>query len=171
MCFISSSVTQKIIQSQTEATKAKEKQKAQKTVQNKSQHKLPEKSPIIITNPVKRYGGPRVLNFSMSNFNGMEKENASPKRAIILNQKVAQKDKPHTITSADAESQNSSDSTTMTIKGSGDNGNTDNLSYLVIKDEPVEWTETEMEIVDEKEVYPEESVKTESYDSTSNEGM
>lgn len=51
-----------------------------------------------------------------------------------------------------------------------ENNKTDNLSYLVIKDEPLEWTETEMEIVDEKDVFVEESVKTEHYDSTSNEG-
>lgn len=53
----------------------------------------------------------------------------------------------------------------MIIKN--ENGKSDNMSYLVIKDEPVEWTETEMEI---KEVFPEESVKMEVYDSTSNEG-
>lgn len=56
----------------------------------------------------------------------------------------------------------------MIIKN--ENGKTDNMSYLVIKDEPVEWTETEMEIMEEKEVFPEESVKMEGYESTSNEG-
>lgn len=176
---VSSSVNQKIIQSHNEATKTKEGQKVQphKLLQSKIQSRGQENkqqsasSHHQSTSPlVKQYGGPRVLNFTMSNFNGnMEKENASPKKTIILNQKVAQhSDKPHTITSADAESQNSSDSTTVTIKN--ESGKTDNLSYLVIKDEPLEWTEADMEIVDEKEVYPEESMKTESYDSTSNEG-
>ncbi|XP_066246018.1 zinc finger and BTB domain-containing protein 14 isoform X1 [Euwallacea similis] len=162
-----SSVTQKIIQSQSEATKSKEIQRVQKALQAKVQQKVQDKV-VVAGASVKQYGGPRVLNFSMSNFNGIEKENASAKKAIILNQKVSQQDKPHTITSADAESQNSSDSTTLTIKT--ENGKSDNMSYLVIKDEPVEWTENEMEIVEEKEVFPEDSVKTESYDSTSNEG-
>lgn len=81
---------------------------------------------------------------------------------------MSQQDKPHTITSAEAEtSQNSSDSTII----KSENGKSDNMSYLVIKDEPVEWTETEMEIMEEKEVFPEESVKMEGYDSTSNEGI
>lgn len=53
------------------------------------QQKIQEKV-TTSSSSIKQYGGPRVLNFSMSNFNGMEKENTSPKKAIILNQKVGQ---------------------------------------------------------------------------------
>ncbi|KAF7274654.1 hypothetical protein GWI33_012672 [Rhynchophorus ferrugineus] len=144
-----------------------------KTSQNKVQNnKTQEKSggAQSASSNVKQYAGPRVLNFTMNNYNGaIEKEN-SPKKTIILNQKVAQQtDKPHTITSADAESLNSSENTVVAIKTENEK-HSDNLSYLVIKDEPLEWTETEMEILDEKEGYHDESVKTESNDSTSNEG-
>ncbi|KAJ8917847.1 hypothetical protein NQ315_010760, partial [Exocentrus adspersus] len=46
-----------------------------------------------------------------------------------------------------------------------------NLSYLVIKDEPIEWSEADMEIVDSKEVFDEMTVKSENetYESESNE--
>lgn len=77
-----------IIQSQNEATKAKEVQKAQqKMLQTKIPNKMQEKVVTISNNSIKQYGGPRVLNFTMSNFNGMEKETL-PKKTIILNQKV-----------------------------------------------------------------------------------
>ncbi|KAL1488466.1 hypothetical protein ABEB36_014937 [Hypothenemus hampei] len=170
---VSSNMTQKIIQAQTDATKIQA-QKVQKMLHHKMQQKTQQEKVVNSSgNNLKQYGGPRVLNFSMTNFNGMEQETSpsastsSKSRTLILNQKVNQQDKPHTITSAEAELQNSSDSTSMSIKG--ENGKTDNLSYLVIKDEPVEWPD-EMDIVDEKEVFPEESVKMEGYDSTSNEG-
>ncbi|XP_050304486.1 protein tramtrack, alpha isoform isoform X2 [Anthonomus grandis grandis] len=157
--------SQKIMQTSADP-KSKDMQKAQKPLksQNKSQEKV-----VATSSSVKQYGGPRVLNFSMNNFNGLEKENTSPKRAIILNQKVSQQDKPHTITSADVESQNSSDSTTLTLNANNGKA-TDNLSYLVIKDEPLEWAESEIDIVEHKEGFAEESVKSETYDSASNDG-
>lgn len=115
----------------------------------------PKNPPALVAAPkagVKKYGGPRVLNFTMSNFNGLEKE--APKRPpqLILNQKLAPKDKPHTITSAEAAAPAPKDN-----------------MFLLIKDEPVEWVDADMEIVDEKVGADEEPVKAE-YDSASNEG-
>ncbi|XP_060528477.1 protein tramtrack, beta isoform isoform X2 [Cylas formicarius] len=122
--------------------------------------------------PLKVYTRPKVLNFSMNNFNGsLDKENASPKRTIVLNQKLtAQKDKPHTITSAEAAALESPDSSDATDNIKSENSkHGDNLQFLVIKDEPLGWSEADMELIDQKEVFPEPSVKTESYDSTSND--
>ncbi|XP_030753868.1 protein tramtrack, beta isoform-like isoform X2 [Sitophilus oryzae] len=148
---------------------------ANKALQSRLQQKIQEKVPISaqVTSESnqKKLSGPRVLNFSMTNnFNGStDKENSTGKKTILLNPKIAQQvDKPHTITSADAESEKVSNSTVMAIKR--ENEKTDNLSYLVIKDEPLEWTENEMEIIEEKDIYPDGSPKGDTYDSTSNEG-
>lgn len=83
-------MSQKILQSQSEAIKSKNPPKTQKVLQTKMQQKIQEKVTTSSSSSIKQYGGPRVLNFSMSNFNGIEKENTSPKKAIILNQKVCQ---------------------------------------------------------------------------------
>lgn len=79
-----------MLQSQIEAIKSKNCQKTQKVLQTKMQQKLPDKVTTSSSSSIKQYGGPRVLNFTMSNYNGMEKENTSPKKAIILNQKVCE---------------------------------------------------------------------------------
>lgn len=117
------------------------------------------KEPLTYSHPRQK-----VLNFTiMQNFdkNAPIKEDSS-KGVTILNKTLNQ-----TSTTNDDEKDEE-----ITIKS--EPKDKDNLQYLMIKDEPIDWTDAEMEIIDSKEVYEEMTIKsehTETNDSGSNEDV
>lgn len=108
---------------------------------------------------------PKVLNFTiMQKFEKIKSpnENASnsSKRVTILNKSLDQdkSDKP-------------SDEQTVTVKSEPSATKDNNLSYLVIKDEPIEWSEADMEIIDSKEVFDDMTIKSENTENYESESM
>ncbi|CAG9767972.1 unnamed protein product [Ceutorhynchus assimilis] len=145
--------SQKIIQNKSVAIP---KEAVKILLHGKIQNKIQEK--VIVTSNNGNKSKNVLCNFSNN-------ENGIPRKVIMLNKKFSQLDKPHTITSADMEAQNSSSNGNILIK---DENEQSDISCLVIKEEPVGWPD-DIDIVDEKEIFEEESTKLEGYDSTSNE--
>lgn len=145
---------------------------AQKKSSSHSQSKSQEKSTnnagpkFIVVQKAKeplKYSNPRqkVLNFTiMQNFdkNAQSKDDAS-KSVTILNKSLNQS------TTNDCEKEEH-------VQIKTEPKEKDNLQYLMIKDEPIDWSEADMEIIDGKEVYEEMTIKsehTETNESESNE--
>lgn len=110
--------------------------------------------------------GPKVLNYTINlanSFEESEKDEGESDKSNKQNNSV--------IKSTEEEKRNQKNS-----DSSSDNSNNDNktMQFLVIKEEPLEWTEvseSEMEVVDEKEIFTTEmTIKPEVCMEDSQEG-
>lgn len=106
-----------------------------------------------------KYSNPRqkVLNFTiMQNFdkNAQNKDDSS-KGVTILNKSLNQ-------TTNEAEQDEN-------VQIKTEPKEKDNLQYLMIKDEPIDWTEADMEIIESKEVYEEMTIKSEHTETNESE--
>lgn len=91
----------------------------------------------------------------MQNFdkNGQSKDDAG-KNVTILNKSL---------------NQSTSDGEKEELQIKTEPKDKDNLQYLMIKDEPIDWTEADMEIIDSKEVYEEMTIKSEHTETNESE--
>ncbi|KAJ8964315.1 hypothetical protein NQ314_004999 [Rhamnusium bicolor] len=111
---------------------------------------------------------PKVLNFTiMQKFdkNNQNSKEDSSKRITILNKSLDQN-----ILNKSGEKND--EEQPVTIKTEPCTTKDSNLQYLMIKDEPIEWSEADMELIDSKEVFDDMTIKsenTENYESESNE--
>lgn len=100
--------------------------------------------------------GPKVLNFTLM----QKKAEESRKRVQEPTTPVKQKGKAKADGDVDVKTETSPTKDSLT-------------SYLMIKDEPIDWSEADMEIVDSNDVFDDVPVKTENTDDSeeSNEKM
>ncbi|XP_018573457.1 zinc finger and BTB domain-containing protein 14 [Anoplophora glabripennis] len=108
---------------------------------------------------------PKVLNFTiMQKYEKIkvpnENSSNSTKRLTILNKSLDQE-------KGDKES----DEQDVSDKTEPSPSKDSNLSYLMIKDEPIEWSEADMEIIDSKEVFDNMTIKSENTENYESESM
>lgn len=92
----------------------------------------------------------KVLNFTiLQNFDKNTKKEDGSKQMTILNKALIQS------------KDNDDDSDQVNVKA--EPKETNSLQYLMVKDEPIDWTDAEMEIIDSKdeEIFDEMTVKSE----------
>lgn len=103
---------------------------------------------------------PKVLNFTiMQKYEKIKVPNeTSSKRLTILNKSLDQE-----------KGDNQNDE--VAVKSEPSPSKESNLSYLMIKDEPIEWSEADMEIIDSKEVFDDMTIKSENTENYESESM
>lgn len=109
---------------------------------------------------------PKVLNYTMNT----AKSPDEPVDKQTREQEVKKKSKPNnqnSVIKSTQDEQQTQDNEKVNIDSDGVEVENDTLQFLVIKEEPIEWTEVadaEMELVDEKEVFNTEmTIKPEIY--------
>lgn len=105
---------------------------------------------------------PKVLNFTiMQKYEKIKGSNEnSSKRLTILNKNLEQE-----------KDDKQGDEQPVTVKTEPSPTKDSNLSYLMIKDEPIEWSEADMEIIDSKEVFDDMTIKSENTENYESESM
>ncbi|XP_063905125.1 zinc finger protein Xfin [Zophobas morio] len=143
-------------------------------VQHKSDKKqAPPQSPAPRADkdgPEAAAGAPKVLNYTINMVKTYQKVD---KQALAAEMEKMKGEKQNSVIKSTEEEKRSAASGDSEDGGEKTEQSNDSLQFLVIKEEPIEWTEVneaEMELVDEKEVFSTEmTIKPEIYMEDSEE--